>query len=116
MTPEAARALYRRRIGAGETVLIRRYTGAGPNAPRIDAAVRARVTGFEPQELVGAIQQGDRKVIFLADDLNAAQFAQPVTERDKVVVRGKELAVKAADNSTRRVAGELIAYELTVQG
>lgn len=116
MTPDGFKAMYRRRIGVGEVVLIRRYTGAGTARPKFDAQVRARVVGYEPNELVGTILQGDRRVIFLAEDLLAAQFALPVTSNDKAVVRGKELAIIAPDDSTRRCQGELIAYELQVRG
>jgi hypothetical protein len=117
MTPEQARASYRRMMAvAGETVLIRRYTGTGANRPRFDAEVRARVTEYEPKELVGGIEQGDRKVVLLAEDLERAQFATPLRKGDKAVVRGKELNIEAPDNNTRRVQGELIAYELQVRG
>jgi hypothetical protein len=116
VTPDAARAMYRRRIGVGETIYIRRYTGQGTARPKYDAPVRARVVGYDPKDFVGPIQQGDRRVIFLAEDLDAAQFTQPVTASDKAVVQGKELAIIAPDNSTRRLQGELIAYELQVRG
>lgn len=101
---------------AGETITIRRYTGAGPNRPFFEASVMARVVGYEPHELIGTIQQGDRKLIVLAEDLIDAQFALPVTTNDKAVVRGKELQIMAADDSTRRVGADLIAYELQARG
>lgn len=108
--------MYRRRIGVGETILIRRYTGSGTNRPRFDAEVRARVIDFAPSELIGTVQQGDRKAIMLAEDLYTAQFALPITSNDKAVVRGRELAIIAPDDSTRRLGGELIAYELQLRG
>lgn len=102
----------------GETVLVRRYTPAtgGVGRPKFDAEVRARVTGYAPEELVGSIVQGDRKVILLVEDLIAKQFAMPVLASDKIVVRGKEFAIIAPDDSTRRIANVLIAYELTARG
>jgi hypothetical protein len=114
MTPESATASYRRALG--ETVQIRRYTGTGSNRPRFDVSVRARVAGYEPQQLVGSIQQGDRKVIVLAEDLINSGFALPVTTNDKVVARGKELAILGVDDNTRRVDGVLIAIDLQVRG
>ncbi|EHK56905.1 hypothetical protein [Allomesorhizobium alhagi] len=116
MTPDSIKASYRRALGAFEEIVIRRYTGAGANRPYFDAPVLARVTGYEPKELVGTIQQGDRKLIVLADDLIAAQVPLDLKKGDKAVVRGKELNIEAADDSTRRVAGVLIAYELQVRG
>lgn len=117
MTPESVKATYRRFISeAGETVTFRRYTGAGTNRPKFDADAIARVVDYEPNELVGSIQQGDRKLIVLADDLIEAQFAIPLRKGDKAVVRGKELNIEAPDDNTRRVRGVLVAYELQVRG
>lgn len=100
----------------GEVVTLRRYTGTGTNRPRFDAAVRARVEGYRPDALTGTIQQGDRHLIMLADDLFAAQFPLPILTSDKVVVRGRELQIIATDDSTRRVQGQLIAIELQARG
>lgn len=108
---------YRRMIeDNGEPVFVRRYTGLGVNRPRFDAQVRAKVAGYAAEELVGGVVQGDRKVILLVQDLIDRQFALPITASDKVVVRGKELAIIAPDDSTRRVDNVLIAYELTARG
>lgn len=106
MTPADAKAMYRRQIAAhGETITLRR-TGQS------DQSVRARVTGYEPEELVGGIQQGDRKVIVLAEDVTG------FTPRkgDLVILRGAPLSIQAVDDSTRRVAGTLVAYELVARG
>ena len=117
LTPAEIRADYRSMMNErGETVSIRRYTGSGTNRPRFDVDAMAVVTGYAPKDLVGTIQQGDRKVILLAEDLIDAQFALPITASDKIVIRGKELAIIAPDDSTRRVSGVLIAYELQVRG
>lgn len=117
MTPESVKDTYLRMIKrAGDWVHIRRYTGQGVNRPRFDTKVRARVTGYGPDELVGSIVQGDRKVILLAQDLIDAQFSLPILSSDKIVVRGRELAIVAPDDSTRRMGAVLIAYELTARG
>lgn len=116
MNPDDVKDTYRRMLADEPPVLIRRYTGLGTNRPRFDVSVKAKVTGYAPDELVGQIVQGDRKVILLVQDLIDRQFAMPILSSDKVVVRGKELAIIAPDDSTRRVAGILIAYELTARG
>jgi hypothetical protein len=100
----------------GEPVIFRRYVGAGSNRPYFDATATARVVNFDPDDLVGGIQQGDRKLIVLAQDLFDAQFAVPPKKNDKVVVRGKELNIESVDDNTRRIAGQLIAYEIVVRG
>lgn len=117
MTPAQCLSTYRRMMElVGETVLIRRYTGTGANRPRFDAEVKARVTEYEPSELVGTIVQGDRKLIVLHEDLVAAQFALPIRKGDKAVVRGKELNIEAPNDNSRRINGELIAWEIQVRG
>lgn len=115
MSVASAKAAYARSLK--ERVTLRRYTGGGPLRPRFDAEnVRCRTIGYEPHELVGGVIQGDRKMIVFADDLIAKGFSLPVTVNDKVVVRGKELAILAPDDSTRRVDGVLIAIVLQVRG
>jgi hypothetical protein len=117
LTPDQIQADYRRAMDeAGEVVTFRRYTGAGANRPRFDADVRARVMDYTPDELVGTIVQGDRKLIVLAEDLITAQVPLDLRKGDKIVVRGKELNIEAVDDNTRRVQGVLIAYELQVRG
>lgn len=124
LTPEKLKADYARILGrTGEDVIIRRYTGTGTNRPKIDRPVRARVTGYAPRELVGTVQQGDRFVLVLAEDVTKPTtdsppqtLTLPLTPADKVVVRGKELQIVAADDSTRRVGGELVAIEIQARG
>lgn len=117
MTPERVKQTYRQMIADnGEPILIRRYTGVGTSRPRFDTEVRARVTGYTSDELVGGIVQGDRKIILLVQDLIDRQFALPIVASDKVVVRGKEMAIISPDDSTRRIENVLVAYELTARG
>jgi len=124
MTPNQIKADYRAQLAAvGEIVTIRRYTGTGTNRPKIDRTVLARVVGYSPNELVGTIQQGDRKFIVLADDITEPTtdsppqtLTLPIVTSDKVVVRGKELQIVAVDDSTRRVQGVLIALEMQARG
>ncbi len=114
MPVERTKSLYARTLH--DVVYIRRYTGAGPSRPSFDTQARARVMGYQPEELVGTIQQGDRKAIVFVPDLVDAGFALPVTTNDKLVVRGRELTIMGSDDNTRRDDGELIALELQVRG
>ena len=117
MTPDEAKDSYRRAMDvAGEQIVIRRYTGTGANRPFFDATVRARVMGYEPHEIVGIVQQGDRRIILLAEDMVAAQIPLALTNGDKVVIRGEELNIEGANDNTRRIQGVLIAIELQVRG
>lgn len=100
----------------GETISIRRYSGSGDSRTFVDYSARARVVGFEPHQLSGTIIEGDRKLIVFSDDLVTAGLTLPVRIADKAVVRGKEIAIIAVDDSTRRVSGELIAHEIQARG
>jgi hypothetical protein len=97
----------------GEDVIFRRFTGSGTPRPKTDVTTRARVMGYRPDGLVGSIVEGDRKVIAMAEDLVSLL---PITTNDKIVIRGKELAIKAVDDSTRRIGTTLIALTLQVGG
>jgi len=119
MTPDQAKAMYVRRLGDFEMVSIRIYTGAGSSRPRFDyEPIRARPVDFNPDELVGGIVQGDRNVIVLAEDVINAGVPLPLATgaNTKMVIRGRELTIKAIDDNTRRLGGELIAYEMQVGG
>lgn len=117
MTPEETDAAYARALAsAGETVVFRRYSGTGESRTHTDSpSIPCRVMGYSPEELVGNVQQGDRKVIIIAS-ASLSPFTGPIKKGDKAVVRGKELNIEAVDDNTRRLAGTLIAYECQVRG
>lgn len=118
MTPDSLRADYRRLFaGRAEDISIRRYTGQGPNRPVFDwGPVAAVVRGYGPAELVGDIQQGDRHVILLWEDVVGTGFPLPFKSNDQLVIDGTPMTIQAPDDATRRVAGHIIAYEFRVRG
>jgi hypothetical protein len=117
MTPDEIKADYLDALDeVGEIITIRRFTGTGPNRPKFDVDVRARVMSYQPNEMLAGIQQADRKAIVLHEDLVAAGIALPLTNSDFAVVQGKQHAIRVPDNMTRRVAGVTIAYELQIIG
>lgn len=114
MTPEAAKAMYRRQVENHGTVMLRRI---GPNGVTVkEVALRARVTDYEPHEMVGDIQQGDRRVIALAEDIG--DFPLPIQKNgaDRIVFGGKVSTVRAVDDRKRSAMGALIAYEIRIRG
>lgn len=116
MTPAAAKASYRKAVDAvGEDVKIRRYSGLGGARTYVEKTVKARVVGFAGAELVPGITQGERRLIVVAEDIGSP-ITLPLTKDDLVVVRGAEMKIADPDDSTRRIGGELIAYELRVLG
>jgi hypothetical protein len=117
MSPNEARAMYRRMISEiGETITLRR-NNPSPAAPT-EVQVRARVTGYRPEELVNGINQGDRRLIVLAEDVEASGFPVPFKTggSDKAIVRGASLNIGVVDDSTRRIGGVLVAYDITATG
>lgn len=118
MTPDDAKQMYRDQFALhAEDIFIRRFTGSGVSRTAVDTACRARVVDYRPDELVGSVVQGDRKVIVLVESLLDAGFSLPVTMQDKVyAARFDELAIMGIDDNTRRIAGVLIALDLQVRG
>lgn len=117
MTPDEARAMYRDQMALhGETIAIRRYNGSGASRTYVDRPCTARVMGYTPAELVGAVLQGDRKIVVLAEDLEGESPAYAIAKGDKAIARGAEWAILAVDDSTRRIGATLIAYELQARG
>lgn len=99
---------------SGETVTVRRVQRSGPN---IDVVARAVIMGFTPEELVGGINQAERKIYVSAEDLEKAGFPEPIVTNDRIIMRGgKSLNVIAVDASTLRIAGELRAYLIRAMG
>jgi hypothetical protein len=97
----------------GETITLRRVV---PNGSPIDVQVRARVTGYAPEELVGGIMQGDRRVVLSASSVAASTFPLPIKPNDRIVVRGRLLNIQDVDESTCRIGGQLVAYEIRATG
>jgi hypothetical protein len=104
----------------GEEIKIRRYFGTGMNRNKFEVKTLGRLVDYASTELIGTILQGDQKLIVLVDDLETFQFPLPIVKNDKVVVKRngveKEINIEGPNGNTRRIAGELIAYELQVRG
>lgn len=116
MTPAEAKQTLRAFLAEyGEDVIVRRYTGAGESRAETVVTVRARIVGYTPAELIGAIAAGDRRVIMCIDGLEDL-LPLSLDGNDVIEVRGKEQSLKAIDDNTRRINGELIGLELQVRG
>lgn len=117
MTPEAAAAMYRRQIGRhGQIVTLERAADPGDDVPIASVNVRARLFDFAPSGIESGLQQDDRRVVFLAEDIE--DFPLPIRERedDYIVIGDARFAIEAVDDRTRSVGGVLIAYDLRVRG
>lgn len=117
MTPTTIRADYKAALERrGEPVTIRVFTGVGVSRTYADYQTVARITGFNPHEIVGAIQQEDNQVIILAENLETAGMTGEIKVNDKLICRGRTYNVEASDYNTRRVAGILAATVLRIRG
>jgi hypothetical protein len=96
----------------GEMVTLRRVTPSG----NIDIAVRAIVTGYSPEELVGGIELGERRIFIPAKDLEGTAFPGSPKQNDRVIVRGRSLSIIDVDDSTLRYADTLNAYVIRASG
>lgn len=114
MTPAQALVSLRRQLAQhGRDIVIRRWSGPSGARVSTEATTRARIVGYAPEKIVGLVQAGDRKAIVQVDSLSALL---PLKDTDKVVVDGREFAIRFVDDQTRRIDGTLIALELVVSG
>lgn len=107
LTPRAGRmvAAYRRQL-TDLRITLKREGKQNCNA-------RARVVGFFEAEIVGGIQEGQRKLIVFAPDII---WPEPLREGDLAVIGDLELYINTVDDQKRRVNGYLVAYEATASG
>lgn len=107
----AGRLVYAEQMDqSGEVIEIRRPGTA------IAIPVRARIVGYRPNELVDGMDQGDRSVSILAEDVEAGGLPGGLQENDALFARGGRLNVQDVDDNTHRVGGELCAYQVTARG
>lgn len=116
MTPSQVRASYQRMLGQFETIAIRRYSGTPASRTHVDKSCLGKPAAYQGDEMIGTVVEGDQKVYAFVSDLDAAGLTLPVTTNDKVVLGGRELAIKAVDANTIRIGGETVAYILQVRG
>lgn len=107
MTPADVQRLIER---YGESVTLRR----GTVEPYTDVAVKARVAGFEPKDLVGDIKQGDRQVVIGNGEIAAASWPGPPLRGDRLLIGGLPFTITAVD--TRKIGDEIAGHWLVVRG
>ena len=119
------RALLKR----GTQIIVKRITGFAPNpTSSVSAWVVAMVTDYQPDTTqpaqegyaatkIGAITQGDRLVILMATDLEAARFPLPLRKNDRIVIveTGDELNIVDVDAYKRAIAGAIELKAASVQ-
>jgi hypothetical protein len=110
MNPARAKAPYKKYLV--EPVSIRRI--AGPGRAFVSYATVGRIFNTQRKELTGGIAQQDLTAIVYAQDLFDAGLPSDVVIGDLLVdPQGNEHSVYSV--AARRVAGVMVAYELTVR-
>lgn len=97
----------------GETVVVRRLTGANPQIP-LDCSVKAVVRGYAPQELVGGITQNDKKVTISHAEMSLAQWPWPLKKDDRVLIDGKAAVVQSVE--LRKIGDDVAMCVAQVRG
>src|SRR3546814_5226554 len=99
----------------GQTVTIRRRVGTGATFDP-SVSVKAKVHHFTPQELVGGIQQGDRRVTIAPAELVTAGWDTGDAPRkgDQVVIDSNVATVQACD--VRYVSGVEARKDIRIRG
>lgn len=96
----------------GEDITLRRTTGT-QQIP-LDVECRACVRGYQPNELIGSIEQGDRKVILSPTEMKHRQWTWPPKRGDRVLFGDKSFHVEAVDNIS--AGSELVRIEIQARG
>lgn len=78
--------------------------------------VRSRLVQVGPEDVAQDFQENDRKLIMAAADVLAAGFARFRKNSATVRWQGRDLDIQSVDDTTRRIAGVLVAYECRVAG
>ena len=82
-----------------------------------DHLSQAFVTGYTERDMVygDSIQQGDVKLILRYDDIPAAARTRPLQRKDRIIVRGRPMAVEHWNENTRSVGNTILAIEARVR-
>ena len=98
----------------GRALTLRRYSSA---MVATDVAVKGVVRGYAADEMVGAIQQGDREVRISNAEIAAAAWPGPPRageNADRIVIDGQERIVMAVD--PRYIGADPALYIMQVRG
>lgn len=111
MTPaEAIASLDRQLALHGEGVVLRRTSYVGTSHTHVDRPSRGHVRGYRPDELIGNIAQGDRKVI-----LSPTGLGGDLPKRgDTVLIGGRSHMIEAAP--AIQIGSVVVRVDLQVRG
>lgn len=96
----------------GAAVTLRRPTG--PSGITFDVPLMAVIRGYAPNELVGGIQQGDRRAIVSNRFILERQWPGPPRRGDQLIVDGRTTTIQAVDST--EVGDLIVKHELQIRG
>ena len=99
----------------GRPMTLRRLT-TGPLGKQIplDVTVLAYAVNYQPQELIGNIQQGDSVVTLCNKEIAAAQWPGPPKQNDVLIFDGRTTIVMSVE--AKYLGQELLAFYCQVRG
>ena len=116
LTPDGAKASLARLIATGDLVSLQRGLAPG-SVTSSTAQVHCRFIRARQEELVGSTSEDDRWCVLSADEVAASGFPLPLAKNDRLVFDGeRRLVIQDIDDTTRRIGGVLIGYQLRVTG
>lgn len=97
----------------GRTMRLRRRVGTTTAFTEVD--VKGVSAGYQPDEVVGLVQQGDRRItISNAEILAQSAFVGPPRRGDFLLVDGTQTSVQGAE--PKYLGGGILAHVLWVRG
>lgn len=99
----------------GRPMILRRLAQA-PGAALVptDVSVYGTAKNYAPDQLVGAIIQGDTEVTLTNKEIAAAQWPGPPQKDDKIIIDGRQRNVMAVE--PKYLGTEVLVYILQVRG
>jgi hypothetical protein len=86
----------------------------GTTSSFTDVTVTAVSAGYLPQELIGTIQQGDRKTVISNKEIDAASWPGPPRKGDLLVIDSQSTTVQVATPMYDKT--RIVAYIIQVRG
>lgn len=97
---------------AGTMVLLRRPS---PHGMHFDLPVMAMVRAYQPAELVGGIEQGDRRVVISNAEIAARQWPGPPRRGDEMIISDRTVTLRV-DATTVRIGDFIVKHVMQVRG
>jgi hypothetical protein len=76
----------------GRPMILRRITNSAP----VSVTLMGKHTAYLPQELTGAVRQGDVRIAVGQDEIAAAGWPTPIRSPDEISIDGQTFTVQGA--------------------